>query len=185
MNGSVKVHLLVAALLLFSPLTTVADVLEGPARLDGHWKLDWDRSDSFKPVMKALEVNWLLRQLAGVARVGLELQALPAECETCPGQMLVTLSTPLSSDEVHVILDGTPRPGKDPRGRPTQDAYTWSNEGGMEMIRKLELPSGSQARLRETRNLGSDPDTLISTLTVWVDGAEQASVHRTFERTDD
>jgi hypothetical protein len=97
----------------------------------------------------------------------------------------VTLRTPISSNEVEVTLDGKPRPGEDPRGRATVDRYTWTSEGGLEMIRELELPSGSQARLVETRNLGVDPDTLLSRLTVWIDGSERASIERTFIRTSD
>ena len=84
-----------------------------------------------------------------------------------------------------VTLDGTPRPGKDPRGRDTMDRYTWASERGLEMIRELELPSGSHARLRETRDLGDDSDTLVSRLAVWVDETQRASVYRTFERTED
>jgi hypothetical protein len=159
----------------------------GPAELDGHWKLDWDRSDSFAPVMKALEVPWLLRKLAGVASVGLELRALPpsADCEDCSQEMMVTLSSPISTNETRVVFDGEPRPGEDPRGRDTIDRYTWSAETGMEMIRELELPSGKQARLQESRVLGESKDTLLSTLRVWIDGAEQASVNRTFMRESD
>ena len=97
----------------------------------------------------------------------------------------MTLATPISTKEVEIILDGKPRPGEDPRGRPTLDRYSWSSDRGMEMIRELELPSGSQARIRETRILGADPNTLLSELTVWVDGTERASVKRTFIRTGD
>jgi hypothetical protein len=174
-------------LLLSTPLATAADTPAGPARLDGEWKLDWDRSDSFEPVMKALETPWLMRRLAGIARVRVELRAVasPTHCEECTENVLVTLSTPISSNEVEVTLDGKPRPGEDPRGRATVDRYTWTSEGGLEMIRELELPSGSQARLVETRNLGVDPDTLLSRLTVWVDGSERASIERTFIRTSD
>ena len=84
-----------------------------------------------------------------------------------------------------MVLDGAPRPGKDPRGRDTLDSYTWTPERGLEMIREIELPSGSRARLRETRDLSDEPDTHVSTLTVWIDGAEKASVHRTFRRVSD
>ena len=60
-------------LLLFSVFLTTsvaiaADAEAGPARIDGEWKLDWDRSDSFEPVMEALETPWLMRRLAGIAR---------------------------------------------------------------------------------------------------------------------
>lgn len=176
---------LALALMLSTPLPAMPDAPEGPARLDGHWRLDWGRSESFEPVMKALEVSWLLRKLAGVARVELRLRAVPAECDGCAERIRVTLDTPLSSREVEVTLDGAPRPGKDPRGRDTLDRYTWTSERGLEMIRELELPSGSHARLHETRDLGDEPDTLVSRLIVWVDGAESASVRRTFQRTSD
>ena len=179
--------LLVIALLLATTLASAADAPAGPARLDGHWKLDWDRSGSFEPVMKALETPWLMRRLAGIARVGLELRAIrtPSDCEKCPEKVMVTLLTPISNSEAEAILDGQPRPGEDPRGRATLDRYSWTSERGLEMIRELELPSGNQARLIEIRNLGADSDTLLSTLTVWIDGSLQASVERTFIRTGD
>ncbi len=163
------------------------DLPAGPARLDGEWKLDWDRSDSFETVMTALETPWLLRKLAGIARVGLELRAVAAtaECDACAEKVVMTLSTPISTKEVEIILDGKPRPGEDPRGRPTLDRYSWTSDQGIKMIRELELPSGSQARILETRVLGADADTLLSELTVWVDGTERASVKRTFIRTSD
>ncbi len=182
-----KMSRLIIALLLSSSLAAAADTPPGPSRLDGQWKLDWDRSDSFEPVMKALETSWLMRRLAGIARVGLELRAVdaPSDCQDCAQKVRIRLSTPISSKEVEVKLDGLPRPGEDPRGRATLDRYTWSSTGGLEMIRELELPSGRQARLLETRDLGADSDTLLSRLTVWVDGSERASIQRTFIRTGD
>ncbi len=182
-----KTFLLTLALLLSTSLATAADAPAGPARLDGEWKLDWDRSDSFEPVMKALETSWLMRRLAGIARVGLELRAVasPTGCDACAEKVMVTLSTPISRNSVEVILDGEPRPGEGPRGRATLDRYTWTTGDGLEMIRELELPSGSQARILEIRNLGVDPDTLLSRLTVWVDGSKRASIERTFIRTSD
>jgi hypothetical protein len=182
-----KASLLAIALLFSSSLATAADAPVGVAHLDGEWKLDWDRSDSFEPVMKALETPWLLRRLAGIARVGLELRAVatPTDCTECAAKLNVTLSTPISSNAVEVTLDGKPRPGEDPRGRATLDRYTWSSDTGLEMIRELELPSGSKARLREIRSVGADPDTLLSRLTVWVEVAERASIERTFIRSSD
>jgi hypothetical protein len=172
---------------LVAPSLAIATNLEDPSRLDGEWRLDWDRSDSFEPVMKALEVSWLLRKLAGVARVGLELRAVPLaeDCGACVREMLVTLKSPLSDAEVRIFLDGVARPGKDPRGRDTLDAYTWTKAGSLEMDREVELPSGKQARLLETRSIDSDPNTLNSTLVVWVDGIKQASITRAFERQSD
>jgi hypothetical protein len=179
--------LLTIAIILPSTLATAADGPSGPARLDGNWKLDWDRSDSFDPAMRALEASWFLRKLAGVARVGLEMRAVavPSNCDECAEKITVTLNTPISNKEVEAILDGEPRPGEDARGRATVDRYTWSSEDGLEMIRELELPSGSQARMVEIRDLGEDPDTLSSQLTIWVDGSERASVKRMFIRTSD
>ena len=174
-------------LLFLSFMASASELSEGPDRLDGAWKLDWDRSESFEPAMKALETPWLLRRLAGIARVGLELRALPtaADCEGCSEKVLITLSTPISDKEVEVILDGMPRPGEDPRGRATVDRYTWTSDAGLEMIREVELPSGKQARIIETRNLGDDADTMISRLMVWVEGSERASIERIFVRTSD
>lgn len=182
-----KLLLLILVLSFAGPSQLMAANLDDPSRLDGEWRLDWDRSDSFEPVMRALEVSWLLRKLAGVARVGLELRAVPVadDCQECVRHMLVTLKSPLSDAEVRISLDGVPRPGKDPRGRDTLDAYTWTDEGALEMDRKVELPSGKQARLLEARRIDSDPDTLISTLDVWVEGTKMASVTRAFARQDD
>jgi len=187
MNGFPRIILLTIALILSTSSLVAADVPAGPARLDGEWKLDWDQSDSFEPAMKALEASWFLRKLAGVARVGLEMQAvpLPSQCDECAERIVVTLSTPISTRQVEAILDGEPRPGEDARGRATIDRYSWTSEDGLEMIRELELPSGSQARIVEVRNLGVDPDTLSSRMTVWVDGSERASINRTFIRTSD
>ena len=174
-------------LFLLLPSWAFASSLEDAARLDGVWRLDWDQSDSFEPVMKALEVGWLIRKLAGVARVGLELHAIPRaeDCRKCVQEMLVTLQSPLSKDEVRVTLDGVARPGKDPRGRDTLDAYRWTKAGALEMDREVVLPSGRQARLLETRSLDSDPDKLISRLVVFVEGSQVASVTRIFERQSD
>ena len=175
------------ALILSTSSLVAADGPAGPARLDGQWKLDWDQSDSFEPAMKALEASWFLRKLAGIARVGLEMRAvpLPSQCDECAERIVVKLSTPISTKEVEAILDGEPRPGEDARGRATIDRYSWTSEGGLEIIRELELPSGSQARIVEIRNLDGNPDTLSSLMTVWVDGSERASIKRTFVRTSD
>jgi len=182
-----KTFLLTIALALSTSSVAAAELPNSPARLDGVWKLDWDQSDSFEPAMKALETSWFLRKLAGIARVGLEMRAVPrsSECDECAERIIVTLSTPISTRQVEAILDGEPRPGEDPRGRATVDRYSWTSEDGLEMIRELELPSGSQARIVEVRNLGVDPDTLSSRMTVWVDGSERASINRTFIRTND
>ena len=75
-----------------------------------------------------------------------------------------------------MILDGVARPGKDPRGRPTSDRYRLSANRDIEMIRELKLPSGKSGRLIELRQLGKEPDTLVSRLEVFVDGEERAYV---------
>ena len=180
-----KKTLLIMALLLATGMAGAADTPVGPASLDGKWKLDWDRSDPFEPIMKALETPWLMRRLAGIARVGLELRAVagPEDCGGCAGNMVVTLSTPISTNKVEVTLDGKSRPGKDPRGRATLDQYSWAAGEGLTRTRKLERPSGSQARLVEVRRLGGDSDTLLSQLTVWIDDSQRASIERVFIRT--
>ena len=170
------------ALVLAAPAWATTDVSHGPEHLDGHWQLDWKESDSFEPVMQAMETPWLVRKLAGIARVRVELQTLPLECDQCATTVRVKLSSPLSSDETVVILDDVARPGKDPRGRPTMDRYTWSTDRGFEMIREFVLPSGKQARLRDSRELGDEPDIMISILTVWVDDEQRAEVRRVFKR---
>ena len=187
MKTSAKALLFTIAFIVSTSSLVAADMPIGPARLDGEWKLDWDRSDSFDPAMKALETSWFLRKLAGIARVGLEMRAVapPPDCDECAEKVVVTLSTPISTKKVEAILDGKPRPGEDARGVATIDRYSWTSKTGLEMIRELELPSGSQARIVDVRDLGVDPNTLSSQMTVWVDGSERASVKRTFIRTSD
>jgi hypothetical protein len=176
-------------LAIFATNAAALDLAEttSPARLDGEWKLDWDRSDSVEPAMTALETPWLLRKLAGIASVSLELRAepVPVECDECVQKVIMTMDTPLSTKEIEIILDGKPRPGEDPLGRETLDQYRWTSAEGLEMIRELELPSGSQARIREVRHLGPDRETLLSEMTVWVDGTERASMKRVLARTSD
>ena len=175
------------ALLLTASLASAADPPSGAALFNGVWKLDWDRSDSFEPAMKALETPWLLRRLAGIARVRVEMRAepTPRDCRDCAEKIKLTLTTPIATQEVDAVLDGRVRPGETLRGRPTLDRYAWTSQGRLEMIREYELPSGSHARIRDIRSLGADPDTMLSQMTIWVDGTERASTMRTFIRTKD
>ena len=125
-----------------------------PQALDGRWRLDWDRSESFASALEAMEVGWFMRQLAGVARVDIAIQSLEAECADCPSRLELTFSSPISNRSEVVFLDGRPRPGKDPQGNDTLDRYRLTDTGGVERVRELELPSGRAARLVETPQPG-------------------------------
>jgi hypothetical protein len=171
-------RILLVVLLTGGSARAEADLSE----LDGRWKLDWDRSESFEPVMKALEVPWLMRKVAGVASVYVILQADAIECDGCPPTVRITEESPFATNAFVAVLDGEPRAGKDPAGNETLDRYVAVGGSGIELIRTRMLGSGRAARIRELRTPGADPDTMHSVLTVWVDEDEQASVRRVFER---
>lgn len=171
-------------LVVLAPMAAAGDP-RTPAVLDGHWKLDRDRSDSFEPVMTALEISWLVRRIASVGSIRMEMQTLDRTCDTCPYRIAFALRTPLRSQESTLVLDGEPRPGKDPSGRDTIDRFTWDEGRGLQMVRELTLPSGKPARLVELRMPGDDLDTLRSELTVSVSGEEVATIQRIFTREGD
>jgi hypothetical protein len=171
---------LVAGLLV--PALLHADVPD--QNLNGTWRLDWDRSESFAPALKAMEVGWFMRSLAGVARVNVGIRSIPPECETCPNALEIVFSTPIATNSEVVFLDDEPRPGTDPQGNSTMDRYTRTDDGGVKMVRETTLPSGKQARLVETRTLGDAENLMLSHLVVFVEDERKASVHRTFVRAD-
>ena len=150
--------------------------------LDGNWKLDWDRSEPFDRVLEALEVGWLMRRLAGVASVEMGLRSMAPTCDACADRVEIRFASPISERTQIVVLDGEQRPGEDPQGNPTVDSYRWNAEVGLEMTRERKLPSGKSARIIDSRRIGDDRDTLLSQLTIWVEGEERASVSRMFKR---
>jgi hypothetical protein len=81
-----------------------------------------------------------------------------------------------------VVLDGEPRPAKDPLGNESIDRFTWSPDHGLEMIRERVLKSGKSARIRERRKVADDRKTMVSLFTVWIDGEERASLRRVMRR---
>lgn len=173
------------AIALMLAIGTAASAEPELERLEGRWKLDWDHSESFEPVMKALEVPWLLRRLAGVASAHVTLQLQPSDCGDCPSKLLIVEESPVSTTDFVATLDGVSRPGVDPAGNETMDAYRLSGEAGVELLRTRLLSSGRSARIRELRTPGTTSDTLDSVLTVWVDDEQQAKVRRLFRRAGD
>jgi hypothetical protein len=176
-----RISLIVLVASLLHPLVAVAE----SQNLDGNWQLDWDQSEPFAPALEAMEVGWLMRRLAGVARVDIGIQSLEPECDVCPERLEISFSSPISTRSEVVQLDHVPRPGKDPQGNPTIDRYKRTDGGGVEMVRELVLPSGKKARLIEAREIGTEPDSLISVLTVFVDGDQRAKIRRVFNRIPD
>ncbi len=147
-------------------------------RLNGRWKLDWDRSESFEPVMKALEVPWLLRKMAGVVTVHVTFKVAEPTCPGCEPSMQIESENPIKNTNRVVQLDGVARPFTDPIGNESMDQFWWRSDKGVEMVRSRVLKSGKKAKIHEFRTVTEDLRTLVSTMTVWVDGVERASVRR-------
>jgi len=153
-------------------------------RLDGIWKLDWERSESFGPAMKALEVPWLVRQMAGLVSIQVTIEVTEPECEGCSRSLEIESENPIKNTSRHVMLDGVPRPFTDVMGNKSTDVFTWDPDRGMEMMRERILDSGKSARIYESRTVTDDLATMVSTMTVWIDGEERASVRRILSRVD-
>lgn len=151
------------------------------ADFDGRWKLDKSRSDPFGPVMKTLEISWLVRRVAAAGSVHIQLTSLPPECDVCPARIQMDTESAFASSSAVAILDGIERPGSDPAGNDTVDAYSWVN-GGIELARTRTLGSGSVALIRDHRSIGDDANTMTSVLTIWVDGEKRISARRIFVR---
>lgn len=167
---------------LVAPSTAHAGTNPGLDRLNGRWKLDWSRSESVDPVMKALEVPWLIRRLAGVVSVYVIFESEDPDCEGCSERLRIVSENPIKNTTRLVVLDGVPRPAVDPLGNESLDEFRWHPETGLEMKRERVLKSGKKARIREQRVVGDDLDTMVSTMTVWVDGEQVASVRRVMTR---
>lgn len=178
---------IIASLFTLIGITATAGAIaEDRSRaLDGRWRLDWDRSESFEPALEAMEVGWFIRRLAGVARVEVGIVGLLRECDTCPERLELTFSSPISDRTDVVLLDDQPRPGKDPQGNDTIDRYRPTKNGGVELVRLRTLPSGRSVRLIETRTPGDATTSMLSTMVVFVDGEERANIRRVFERIGD
>ncbi len=147
-------------------------------RLNGRWKIAWDRSDSLEPAMEALEVPWLVRRLAGVVSAHVTFVVEYPECEGCEPRLRIVQENPLKSTTRVVALDGEPHSFEDALGNDCLDRFTWDPEHGMEMTREHELRSGSSAQIREQRSVEDDLQTMVSNMTVWVDGEQRASIRR-------
>jgi hypothetical protein len=160
--------------------------LAGPVtdleRMNGRWQLDWDQSDSFEPVMKLLETPWLMRRLAGIVSVYVTFEVESPECETCEARLRILQENPIKNTTRVVVLDGEPRPAKDPLGNESIDRFKWNPEHGLEMVRERVLKSGKLARIREWRRVADDLNTMVSFMTVWIDGEERASIRRVMRR---
>ncbi len=182
--------LVILALITTTPSTASADdapkpsgAVVGLGELQGRWKLDRDASDSFEPVMKALEVSWLIRRIAGVGSVYLTLELVPSsQCDDCPVRVRVTEKTPLRTTDFEIVLDGVVRPGVDPAGNETQDQYSTRLLGEMVLERRRTLPSGRAMRLQDRRSIGGKPDVMESVLKVWIEDRLEATSKRVFVR---
>lgn len=153
-------------------------------RLSGKWKLDWDRSESFSSAMKALEVPWLVRKMAGLISVQVTIQVETPECDECRRALHISSENPIKNTSRVVFLDGVSRPFTDVMGNESMDVFTWNPDRGMEMIRERVLDSGKAAKILESRTVTDDLSTMVSTLTVWVEGEERASVRRVLSKVD-
>ena len=151
-------------------------------RLNGRWKLDWSRSDPVEPLMVALEVPWLIRRLAGVVSVHEVFEVESPECEGCSVRLRIVSENPIRNTTRIVVLDGVPRPAVDPLGNESMDRFRWIPGQGLEMKRERVLKSGKEARIHERRSVDEDLETMVSTMTVWVDGEERASIRRVLVR---
>lgn len=153
-------------------------------QLSGVWRLDWSQSESFGPAMKALEVPWLVRQMAGVIPVQITIEVAPLDCEICSPSLHIRSKNPIKNTSRVVMLDGIARPFTDVLGNDSMDLFSWHPEFGMEMVRERVLGSGKSAKIRERRTVTEDLSTMISTMTVWVEGEERASVRRILSKVD-
>ena len=155
----------------------------GLGALEGRWALDRDAPDSFDPVMKALEVPWLLRRLAGVGSIEFGLEVIPVEaCADCPLRIRMSEATPVRATEYEVTTDGVFRDGTDPAGNETRDAWTSPSEGRLRLERTRTLPSGKKTRITDTRSIGTTPNEMISILTVNIDREPAPESRRVFVR---
>jgi hypothetical protein len=174
--------LIEVALLVLVASTLQANQTTDLDRLNGRWKLDWGRSDSFEPAMLALEVPWLFRRLAGIASAHVLFTVEPPECEECDPRLRIVQETPIKNTTRVVILDGVPRPFEDVLGNDCLDRFTWDSEHGVEMMRERALKSGRSARIRERRTVEDDMKTMVAEMTVWIDGEERASIRRVLRK---
>lgn len=151
----------------------------------GRWRLDRDASDSFEPVMEALEVSWLLRRLARVATAELSFEP-PAEapCDTCPTHLVATLESPVRTATFSIITDGKSRPAEDPAGNAVEDRYSEPQPGELLLERERKLPSGKQATIQDRRHVDPESGHLLSTLTVRIDGELRVTSNRVFVPAD-
>ncbi len=183
---------LAICILLISPVAVALspsgqdepDQPEALDRLNGRWKLDWNQSDSLGPAMKALEVPWLVRQMAGVIAIQIAIEVAPDDCETCSPSLRIRSKNPIKNTSRVVTLDGVARPFTDVMGNDSMDLFSWHPQFGMQMVRERVLNSGKSAKILERRTVTDDLSTMISTMTVWVEGEERASVRRILSKVD-
>lgn len=172
-------------LLLGLPSMSQADSASDLSRLNGRWKLDWDKSESFDPVMDLLEVPWLVQKLSGVVPVYATFEVVPPECETCASTLRIHQENPIKNTTRVVALDGVPAPHVDPLGNESMDRFIWSQDAGLKMVRERILKSGKTARILDLRNVEDDLASMVSMMTVYIDGEERASVRRIMVKVPD
>lgn len=147
-------------------------------RINGRWKVDWKKSDSLDATMKVLEVPWLFRKLVGVVPVHETIEVQPPGCEGCEPSLRIHSQNPVKDTDRVVFLDGQSRPHVDPLGNESMDRFTWSEEHGMEMTRERVLKSGKSVKIYERRTVTDDLQTMVTQVTVWVDGKEHGTTRR-------
>ena len=178
-----------AASLACSLLLCVAATAATPSETDaladllGRWRLDRAQSDPFDPVMKAMEVPWLMRRMASLGTIHFSFRATTdASCRNCPRRLVVVEETPVRSAEYTIVLDGVERPGEDPIGNATIDRFSETPEGALVLERRRTLRSGKRARIRDVRTRGGGPDEMLSQLEIWLDGELAVKARRVFVR---
>lgn len=177
--------IMLVALIAWPVGATSADSTVDLLRLNGRWKLDWDRSESFDPVMDLLEVPWLVQRLSGIVPVYATFEVEAPACESCAPSLRIFQENPIKNTTRVVVLDGKPGPFVDPLGNESIDRFTWSSDSGLEMIRERVLKSGKKARILDRRSVEDDLASMISTMTVWIDGEERASIRRVLVKVND
>ena len=155
------------------------------SRLNGRWKLDWDRSESIDPAMDLLEVPWMVKKMSGIVTIHATFEVTPPTCETCAPNLRIDQENTIKNSTRRVILDGEPVAHTDPLGNNSMDSFIWSEETGLKMVRERVLKSGKKAKIIDVRFVEDDLASMVSVMTVFIDGEERAKVRRVLTRVDD
>jgi hypothetical protein len=155
------------------------------SQLNGRWKLDWEKSESMDPAMALLEVPWLVKKMSGVVTIHATFEVTPSTCESCAANLRILNENPIKNTTRRVILDGEPVAHTDPLGNDSMDSFIWSEATGLKMVRERVLKSGKKAKIIDVRFVEDDLASMVSVMTVFIDGEERANVRRVLTRVDD